>query len=98
VHSHDARRPLPIAWGLHETAQAVELLDAAPWVVEHCCERGTPAPDPLGLCAYAEEWAGWCRDAAGHSDERAAGLLHSRAGQLDAAADRLWRAMVQRDS
>jgi len=96
-HDWESRPPLSVRWVLREAAQTIALLDVAMPVIEHCCERGTPPPDPWDLHNYAEAFARWFRDEAPCRRPQVAGLMRRVADQLDEAADRLWLAMVRRD-
>lgn len=89
---------MSISRALREAAQVIVLLDAAMPVIAHCLDRGTPAPDPLDLRSYAEAWADWLRDASELRLSWIAASMCRSADQLDAAADRLWLAMLQRGS
>lgn len=96
-HDWESRPPLPVRWVLREAAQTIALLDVAMPVIEHCCERGTSPPDPWDLRDYAEAFARWFRTASVHRVPWVTALMCRRADQLDAAADRLWLAMVRRE-
>jgi len=65
-------------------------------VIEHCCERGTPPPDPWDLRNYAEAFARWFRGEAERRRPPVADLMRRVADQLDEAADRLWLEVVRR--
>lgn len=82
---------------LREAQRATEMLLAAPSVVDHCLARGSLAPDPWDLRAYASTLAQQLRTAAEGRRQWVAATLVRHADELDAAADQLWLTMIQRD-